>query len=583
MTASTPARRKTSPPGPTLRRLFAPRWLGIKNAWERADRGRRGTYIFFGGMTLAFWVGVFAVCLYFMQMFHGVEMFGPLLLRKALSMLLLSFSGLLLFSNVITALSSYYLSEDMQLVQSLPISPRRIFYFRFLDTMLGSSWMILIFGLPVLLAYGVVYDGGIGYYALALTGLLAYLLPPAALGVVIASLLVRGFSASRVREIMGLVSGLFILTLLLLVRALRPERLVDPESFKTLAEFIAVVRTPDASWLPSTWLSEVCVWALGVPTPDVGLDLGLLFITGPALVVLSRWIVAPLWFEAWTAAQEAPTKSASRSPWVGRLVDGVTKPLPTVWRALLRKDIRLFLREAGQWTQGMMLLGLVVIYLYSVRSLPLDQIPIKTTVLQNAIAFLNVGVAGAVLAALAVRFNFTSISREGRAFWLLHSSPVGARRYIASKFFMGLFPALLFGEVLVISTNAMLHVDPLYGYVAAATIALLSVAVTGMAVGLGALYPDFKADNAARMASGPGAILFMVTALTFVAGVIVVESIPIGMLLAKQYQGIAPSAGLVAGLIASAVLVVIASVLAAIIPLRRGARALWGDLGNVGD
>jgi ABC-2 type transport system permease protein len=231
----------------------------------------------------------------------------------------------------------------------------------------------------------------------------------------------------------------------------------------------------------------------------------------------------------------------------------------------------------------MMLLGLVVIYLYSVRSLPLDQIPIKTTVLQNAIAFLNVGVAGAVLAALAVRFNFTSISREGRAFWLLHSSPVGARRYIASKFFMGLFPALLFGEVLVISTNAMLHVDPLYGYVAAATIALLSVAVTGMAVGLGALYPDFKADNAARMASGPGAILFMVTALTFVAGVIVVESIPIGMLLAKQYQGIAPSAGLVAGLIASAVLVVIASVLAAIIPLRRGARALWGDLGNVGD
>ncbi|MCO4773084.1 MAG: hypothetical protein KDA24_23825 [Deltaproteobacteria bacterium] len=571
------------PPGPTLRRLFAPRWQGIRNGWERADRPRRLTYLFFGGMTLAFWVGIFAICLYFMRMFNGVEMFGPLLLRKALSMLLLSFSGLLLFSNVITALSSYYLSEDMQLVQSLPISPRRVFYFRFLDTMLGSSWMILIFGLPVLLAYGVVYGGGVGYYLLSLTGLLAYLLPPAALGVLIASLLVRGFSASRVRELMGLVSGMFIILMLLLVRALRPERLVDPESFETLAEFIAVVRTPDATWLPSTWLSEVVVWMLGQPSPNAWLNLGLLFVAGPAMVVLSRWAVAPMWFEAWTAAQEAPKKSASRSPWVGRLIDRVTTPLPPVWRALLRKDMRMFLRETGQWTQGMMLLGLVAIYLYSVQSLPLEQIPIKTTVLQNAIAFLNVGVAGSVLAALAVRFNYTSISREGRAFWLLHSSPVGATRYVTSKFVMGLVPTLILGETLVISTNAMLHVDPLYSYVAAITIGLLSVGVTGMAVGLGALYPDFKADNAARMASGPGAILFMVFALTFVAAVIFVESIPVGILLARQYRGQEPGTLLLAASAGVALLVVVACITVAIVPLRRGARALWGDLGNVGD
>lgn len=569
--------------GPSLGRLFRPRWLGIRNAWKRADRGRKGTYLFFGALTLGFWGGIFAICLYFMRMFHGVEMFGPLLLRKALSMLFLSFSGLLLFSNVITALSSYYLSEDMQLVQSLPISPRRVFYFRFLDTMLNSSWMILIFGLPVLLAYGMVYGGGLEFYGLALLGLGAYLLPPAALGVVIASLLVRGFSAARVREMMAMVSGVFIILLLLLVRALKPERLVDPEAFETLAEFIAVVRTPDIAWLPSTWLTELCMWSLGLPMERALLDAGLLFVAGPALVVLARWVVAPLWFEAWTAAQEAPKKSASRAPWVGKVIDGLTAPLPTVWRALVRKDLRLFLREAGQWTQGLMLLGLVVIYLYSVHSLPLDQIPMKTAVLQNAVAFLNVGVAGAVLAAIAVRFSYTAISREGRAFWLLHSSPVGAQRYVWSKFAMGLVPTLILGETLVLSTNAMLNVEPLYGYVAAATIALLSVAVTGLAVGLGALYPDFKADNAARMASGPGAILFMVIALTFVAATLFLESLPVGFLLARQVRDQPPSAALLGALVGVAVLVVVASGLAAWLPLRRGARALWGDLGNVGD
>ena len=569
--------------GPTFRRLFQPRWLGLRNRWVRADRSRKATFLVFGAMTGAFWIGVFAVCIYFVKMFNGVEMFGPLLIRKALSMVLLAFSGLLLFSNFITALSSYFLSEDMQLIQALPISPRRVFYYRFGDTLLGSSWMILIFGLPVLLAYGVAYGAGLHYYVLAILGLFFYLLPPAAIGVALACVLVRGVSATRIREIMALASGLFLVFMLLLVRSLKPEQLVDPESFKTLAEFIAAVRTPDVSWLPSTWLAELCMWALGNHVERIRLDVGLLFVTGPALVVLSRWFVAPLWFEAWTAAQEAPKKAASRSPWVGRLIDGATRSLPGTWRALLRKDLRLFLREAGQWTQGMMLIGLVAIYLYSVHSLPLDQIPIKTTVLQNAIAFLNVGVAGSVLAAIAVRFQFTAVSREGRAFWILHSSPIGARRYIASKFVMGFVPTLIFGEVLVLSTNAMLHVDPLYGFIAAATIALLSVALSGMAVGMGALYPDFKADSAARMASGPGAILFMVLALSFVAGTIVLVALPVGWLLARQFQDIDPGFGVIGSLVAAGFTVTVASFAAAWIPLRRGADKLWGDLGNVGD
>ena len=569
--------------GPTLRRLFQPRWRGLRNRWVRADRSRKATYLVFAGLTGAFWVGVFAVCVYFVTMFNGVEMFGPLLLRKALGMVLLAFSGLLLFSNFITALSSYFLSEDMQLIQALPISPRRVFYYRFGDTLLGSSWMIIIFGLPVLLAYGVAYGAGPLYYPLALVGLLFYLLPPAALGVTLACVLVRGVSATRIREIMALASGMFLVFMLLLVRSLKPEQLVDPESFKTLAEFIAAIRTPDVSWLPSTWLAELCMWGLGHHVSGIGITMGLLFVTGPALVVLSRWLVAPLWFEAWTAAQEAPKKAASRSPLVGRVIDGATRSLPSVWRSLLRKDLRLFLREAGQWTQGIMLVGLVAIYLYSVYSLPLDQIPIKTTILQNAIAFLNVGVAGAVLAAIAVRFQFTAVSREGRAFWILHSSPIGARRYIASKFVMGFIPTIVFGEVLVLSTNAMLHVDPLYGFIAAGTIALLSVALSGMAVGMGALYPDFKADSAARMASGPGAILFMVLALSFVAGAIVVIALPVGWLLARQYQGIPAGPGLVAALVGAGLAVTAASVAAAWIPLSRGAEKLWGDLGNVGD
>ena len=568
--------------GPSLWFLMRPRWQGFVNAWTRADRSRRLVWAFFGAMTGAFWLFVLGVCIYFIQMFNAVELFGPLLIRKALSMLLLAFSGLLFFSNIITALSSYFLSDDMQLVQSLPISERRVFYFRAVDTILNSSWMITIFGLPVLLAYGWVHGGGIGYYLVATLGLTAYVVPPAALGIVVACLLVRGFSANRIREVMALVSAVFLIVVLLLLRSLQPERLVDPEAFETLAEFIAVVRTPDAGWLPSTWLTDLAMYSLGRPLEAPWLTAGLLFVAGPSLLVVARWLVAPLWFEAWTQSQEAPKKAASRSRLVATLVDGVTRPLPGTFRALMRKDLRLFLREPGQWTQGLLLCGLVAIYLYSVRSLPLDVLPIEG-VLENAIAFLNVGVAGAVLAAIAVRFNFTAVSQEGRAFWVLHSSPIGARRFLYGKFVVGFIPTVLLGEVLVLSTNSLLHANPLYAWIAAGTILCLSVGLTGLAVGLGALYPNFKADSAARMASGPGAILFMVLALSFVTLVVTAEAIPIGMVLYRQYNGEPVGTALVVTLVVVCLLVVVGNLVAALVPLHRGAEKLWGDLGNVGD
>lgn len=571
------------PPQASFGLLLWPPARALANQWSRADSARRGTYALFGALALGFWIGVYAVCHYFLRMFQGVELFGPLLVKKALSMLLLSFSGLLLFSNIVTALSSFFLSEDMQLVQSLPISTRRLFYYRFVDTLASSSWMVLIFGLPVLLAWGAVHGGGPLFYVVATFGLAAYAVPPAALGVTVASLLVRGVSARRLRDLLALLGGVMLIGLLLLLRSLRPEQLVDAQSFETLAEFIAAVRAPDISFLPSTWLVDSCLWALGQPDGLGLLALGLLFVTGPALLPIARWVTAPGWFEAWTKAQEAPPRTASRAQWVLSSLDAATAPLPDPFRTVLRKDLRLFLREPGQWTQGLLLLGLVSIYLYSVRSLPLEQMPIRQTVLGNVIAFLNVGVAGSVLAALAVRFHFIAVSQEGRAFWLLHSSPLGARRYLLSKFVIAVIPTFILGEILVLSTNALLRVEPFYAWIAASTVAQLSVGLCGLALGMGAIYPNFKADSAARMASGPAAILFMVLALSYVAAVIVIEAVPIGLILARQYRGQAVGPALGVALAASIAGTWLLSAYAAWLPMRRAAHKLWAEGGTVGD
>ncbi len=569
---------------PSFALLLRPRILGLRNAWRQADRARKFSYSFFLGLTLLFWLGVFGVCWWFLDAFYGLELIGPIVIHRAFGILFSAFLALLTGSNVITALSSYFLSADMQLIQALPLGERRVFYFRFLDSVLSSSWMILIFGLPPLVAYGLVVGAGPLYYLVALAGLAAYLVPPAALGVAIAFVLVRGFSAGRIREMMTFVSAAFLIGILLFVRSLRPEQLVDPDRFETLAEAIAAIQTIDSAWLPSTWLLDLCFWAGGDPGSLPWLSLGLLFVAGPAVVVVTRWAVAPIWFEAWSRAQEAPKKTASRSPLVNRVIDRVTANLSPVWRALLRKDIRLFLREPGQWIQGIMLLGLVAVYAYSMSFLSPEKLEIAGAgPWRNVLIFLNLGVGASVVAAIAVRFSFTAVSQEGRAFWVLHASPIGARRYLWSKFLTSFVPSLILGETLVLTTNALLAVEPLYGWIAAVTIAAMCFGLTGLAVGMGALYPNFKADSAARMASGPGAILFMVLALSFVAFMVTLEAVPVGALLYKQSQGQPPGGLLIGALVAVAVIVVAANVAATLIPLHRGAAKLWGDLGNVGD
>jgi ABC-2 type transport system permease protein len=124
----------------------------------------------------------------------------------------------------------------------------------------------------------------------------------------------------------------------------------------------------------------------------------------------------------------------------------------------------------------------------------------------------------------------------------------------------------------------MLHTSPLFTWISAATIFLLSIGLTGLAVGMGALYPNFKADSAARMASGPGAILFMVVALLFVGSVVALESVPIAAVLVRRARDQQIGDGLRAAVVAVALVVVVANLFVAWAPMRRGAQRLWGDL-----
>ena len=111
---------------PTTRRvplllLLSPKWLTARARAVSGERGRGARWAVLGAVGLVFWAIAFGLLYRVLSYFAGVEEIGALLAGKLLGLLLLSFSAILLLSNIIAALSSFFLARDLDLLVSAPV------------------------------------------------------------------------------------------------------------------------------------------------------------------------------------------------------------------------------------------------------------------------------------------------------------------------------------------------------------------------------------------------------------------------------------------------------------------------------
>ena len=131
------------------------------------------------------------------------------------------------------------------------------------------------------------------------------------------------------------------------------------------------------------------------------------------------------------------------------------------------------------------------------------------------------------------------------------------------------------GQLLAVASTWILGAGSFLTGVASGTALILSLGIAGIAVGMGAIFPDFKVDNAARAASGPAGVFFMVLSLTLVFAVIGLEAYPVYVVLAStvKEQAITTQQWVGVGACFSAATALCLACL--FIPLRIGARRLW--------
>jgi ABC-2 type transport system permease protein len=556
----------------TILLLLSPKWLTWKNDFHRCRTGwgRRWSLLALG---IGFWVGTFYVIRRVLTYFQSVHELGPALAYQLLLIILLTFLSMLLFSNLITALSAFFLARDLDLLISMPLSQPGFYYSRLLMTAINSSWMVLFFSLPVFAAYGAVFDGGIIFYLWVMLCLPLFLIIPAAFGVLATHLFVYFLPAKRIRDILFFIGLFAFIVIYFLFRFSQPERLLRPESFGHFVQFLTAMETPSSPYLPSSWSAEILAGTLFNRSTDQAFFFALLASYGLFFPLATSWVAGAVYLDGWSKAQES-NQGQRKSQWLDRLIDLLTRPFSRVMRAILVKDIKTFMRDTSQWSQVFLLVALIVVYLYNFKVLPLDRSPMPVGILSTLVAFANLALAGFVLSAVAMRFAFPAISLEGNAFWLLQTSPISLRTLLWSKFWLNLLPLLFLGELLVFFSNLMLRVPNWMMILSLVTIFLMTFGITAICVGVGAIYPKFAYDHVAEIPTSFGGAICMIFSIGFIGLIVMIEAWPIYLLTSRSLSS-GGSHTSVALLMAPSLMAAIAlTVVAVVVPIRKSLKSL---------
>ena len=196
-------------------------------------------------------------------------------------------------------------------------------------------------------------------------------------------------------------------------------------------------------------------------------------------------------------------------------LDGLRDVLAAGVRALLAKDIRVFWRDTTQWAQTLVLFGLLAVYVLNLRHFSTQ---LTNTFWVTVVAYLNLGACALNLATLTTRFVYPQFSLEGKRLWIVGLAPLGLPRVMLAKFALGTTLSLSLSLGLIVASCHLLHLPWDRTLLYAGAITVMAFTLNGLAIGLGAIYPNLKEDNPGKIVSGFGGTFCLVLSFVYIVG-----------------------------------------------------------------
>lgn len=474
-------------------------------------------------VVVAFSAFLFGELVLFVRLFAAVQSVdaeAPLLamglLRNLLGLVFLVASVVLFSSGMTSAIGSFFTDLDLDVHHSAPRSKLRIAIARWMKTFLQSAAVVLFFLLPLFAAFGRQYAKPPGFYAMVVINLVMMLAIPVTLASIVTILLVRWFPVRRVHQIVASIAVLILTMVVIAFRVSRPERLFAQISTDEVARVLQAIELPSMSIYPSTALAVLM-------TRDVAFAISpRIAITFAVLFAIFAAIARSSYFIAFVRAREsmAPVAigAASATHFIDRLVAHASPPL----RAMAAKEVRTIGRDVAQWSQVFLMAALLFIYLYNIRMLPLGGDARATIV-----AYSNLGMAGFVIAAICLRFAYPSVSAEGKAFWIVQTAPVSYRHFILVKVLVYSAPLTILSLCLTAFANVILGANAAVWAFTLIGATILPFTLVSLGVGMGALWPNFNAENPLQVGLSLGGFGYMAVSMGYVAAIMLLMARPV--------------------------------------------------------
>jgi ABC-2 type transport system permease protein len=450
------------------------------------------------------------------QVEAATPFFALAILRNILAMVFLV-ATIVLFSSAMTAaIGAFFTDLDLDIYHSAPLSKFSIVLSRWAKTLVQSATVVFAFLIPLLVAFAHQYARPWTYYPVVLGNLALLLSIPVTLACLAILMLVRWFPVRRVHQIVATIAILVLSVTVVAFRVSRPERLFTEVKTDNLAAVLSAIDLPSIDLYPGTALAEVMVAPHPQPMP--------LRIVGMAVLVflLFAFAAKETYFTAFVRARESMAPSALGAKPLTRSIDALLSRARPPVRALIAKEIRTLTRDVAQWSQLFMMAALLFIYLYNVRMLPLGG-DARATI----IAYANLGMAGFVVAAICLRFAYPSISAEGRAFWMLQVAPVSYRELLRVKLLVYGVPMTAVAVLLTVFANLILEAGPIVWAFTLPMAAIMAITLVSLGIGMGALSPNFAAENPLQVGLSLGGFAYMAVSLGYVGAMMLLAARPI--------------------------------------------------------
>lgn len=353
-----------------------------------------------------------------------------------LTVSLLAAQVLVLIFGIFYFLSSFYFSQDLNMLIPLPVKPYEIVGSKFAVVMCNEYLIVLPAFIPPAVIYGFGTGQGLLYWIKAFLVMVTIPAIPLILDALFVMVLMRFVNLRRHKDALAII-GSFIAIAAAIGSNIFFQRMPEngTQYLKSLLENKGLVTEAGRKFPPSIWATR------GLADNSLnGIGYFLLFLCVSVLLfVIMLWLANLVFYKGVTAGQEVTRKrkvlsSDEMLKTYGKASNPVLSIFIREWKLLMRTPVYMINGISGAFIGP-----IILVIMFSAQSKSPDMAEFYSA-MKNPEYAMYVALIGLGLILFTGGMNLvasTSISREGSCFWISKMIPVSAEKQILAKFYSG--------------------------------------------------------------------------------------------------------------------------------------------------